>query len=87
VGEFSSHAHRLGVLGLMLAVHTVPAGASRRALADDFAVPHWDELEAACDPTTVARDCRPCARPVARMVWRHAVAIIVALSEYICEAC
>jgi hypothetical protein len=46
--EFSSSAHRLGVLSLLIAVHTAPAAASRHALADDFGVPLRDELEAAC---------------------------------------
>lgn len=43
-GEFSSPAHRFGVLGLVAAVHTAPARASRQAMADDFAVPCRDEL-------------------------------------------
>jgi hypothetical protein len=51
-GEFSSPEHRLGVLGLVATVHTAPAAASRHALADDFAVPHRDALEAAFDPAT-----------------------------------
>ena len=43
-GEFSSPEHRLGVLGLVAAVHGAPAAARRHALADDFTVPHRDEL-------------------------------------------
>jgi spectinomycin phosphotransferase len=46
-GEFSTPAHRRGVLDLIIAMHTAPATASRRALTDDFSLPHRDELEAA----------------------------------------
>jgi spectinomycin phosphotransferase/16S rRNA (guanine(1405)-N(7))-methyltransferase len=48
-GEFSSPAHRRGVLDLLVTIHTAPAAASRRALPDDFAVPLRAELEAALD--------------------------------------
>ena len=48
--EFSSPAHRRAVLDLVAATHTAPPAARRRALADDFRVPHRDELEAACQP-------------------------------------
>jgi hypothetical protein len=46
-GEFSGPEHRRAMLDLIVAVHTAPGTAGRRALADDFAVPHRDELEAA----------------------------------------
>jgi spectinomycin phosphotransferase/16S rRNA (guanine(1405)-N(7))-methyltransferase len=45
-GEFSTPAHRGATLDLVVAVHIAPSAASRHAMADDFAVPHRDELEA-----------------------------------------
>ncbi len=46
-GEFSTPEHRRAVLDFVTAVHTAPDVASRNAHADDFAIPHRDELEAA----------------------------------------
>ncbi len=45
-GEFPTPAHQCAVLDLIVAVHAAPATARRHALADDFVVPHRDELEA-----------------------------------------
>lgn len=81
-GEFASPAHRLGVLGLLTALHTAPAAARRHALADDFTVPHRDGLEAACDPADDPGDCGPCTRPVAQLLQRHAAAIRRVLGRY-----
>ena len=74
-GEFASPGHRLGVLGLVAAVHTAPAAASRHALPDDFVVPQRDELEAAWDPCRPLPDCGPYARPVTLLVQRNAAAL------------
>jgi spectinomycin phosphotransferase/16S rRNA (guanine(1405)-N(7))-methyltransferase len=74
-GDFSSPAHRLGVLGLVVAVHTAPAAASRHALADDFAVPHRDELEAACDNGAEPADWGPYARPASLLIQQNAAPI------------
>jgi hypothetical protein len=63
-------------------VHTAPGAASRHALADDFAVPLRDGLEAACDPAREAPDCGPYARPVSLLVQRHAAAIQRLLARY-----
>lgn len=79
---FFSPGHRLGVLGLVAAVHTAPAAARRRALADDFAVPHRDELEAACDPGRDATDCGPYARPAACLLRQHAEPVRRLLDRY-----
>ena len=81
-GEFSSPEHRLGVLGLVAAVHNAPAAARRRALADDFAVPHRDELEAACAPGGEAPGCGPYARPAWLLVQRHAAPLRRLLDRY-----
>jgi hypothetical protein len=77
-GEFSSPAHRLGVLGLLAAVHTAPAAASRHALGDDYAVPHRDDLEAAGE----AADCGPYARPAALLMQQHAAPVRRLLARY-----
>jgi hypothetical protein len=81
-GEFSSPAHRLSVLGLLVDTHTAPAAASRRALADDFAVPCRDELEAACAPAGDVADCGPYARPMSLLARRHAGPIQRLLAHY-----
>ena len=80
-GEFSSPEHRLGVLRLVAAVHTAPAAASRHALADDFAVPHRDALEAAFDPANDA-DCGPYALRASLLVRRSAAPIWELLARY-----
>jgi Phosphotransferase enzyme family len=80
-GEFSSPAHRLGVLGLLAAMHTAPAAARRHALADDFAVPHRDELAAACAAGPAA-DGGPYARPAALLARQNAAPIGRLLARY-----
>jgi len=47
-GDFSTPAQRRGVLDLIVALHTAPAGTRRHAMAEDFAVLHRDELKLAC---------------------------------------
>jgi spectinomycin phosphotransferase/16S rRNA (guanine(1405)-N(7))-methyltransferase len=81
-GEFSSPAHRLSVLGLLVDTHTAPPAASRRALADDFAVPYRDELEAACAPAGEIADCGPYARPVSLLARQHAAPLQRLLARY-----
>jgi aminoglycoside phosphotransferase (APT) family kinase protein len=81
-GEFSSPAHRRAVLGLLTALHTAPDAASRHALADDFAVPHRDELEVACDPAGRTRDYGPYARPTSLLIGGHAAPIRRLLARY-----
>jgi spectinomycin phosphotransferase len=81
-GEFSSPEHRLGVLRLVAAVHTAPAAATRHALADDFAVPHRDALEAAFDPANDAADCGPYARRTSLLVRQNAAPIRQLLARY-----
>jgi spectinomycin phosphotransferase/16S rRNA (guanine(1405)-N(7))-methyltransferase len=44
-GEFSTPAHRQGILDLIVELHAVPTTVVRHAMADDFTVPHRDELE------------------------------------------
>jgi Phosphotransferase enzyme family len=81
-GEFSSPGHRLGVLGLVAAMHTAPAAASRHALPDDFAVPQRDDLEAACDPARALRDCGPYARTTSVLVQQNAAPLGRLVARY-----
>jgi hypothetical protein len=81
-GEFPTPAHRLAVLGLVIAVHAAPAAAGRHALADDFAVPHRDELEAALAASDAGQECGPYARPVALLLAEHAKAVRRLLARY-----
>ncbi len=43
--DFSTPAHRRRLLDLVVDLHTAPSAAARHALADDFTIPHRDELE------------------------------------------
>jgi Phosphotransferase enzyme family len=82
-GEFASPEHRLGTLGLVAAVHTAPAAARRRALADDYAVPHRDDLEAArAGDAGDGADCGPYARPAAVLLRQHAGPVGQLLDRY-----
>ena len=81
-GEFSSPGHRLGVLGLVTAVHAAPATASRLAPVDDFAVPQRDALEAAFDPANDVAGCGPYALRTSLLVRRNATAIRQLLARY-----
>jgi hypothetical protein len=63
-GEFALPGHLDAVLDLLIAVHTAPRAARLRAMTDDYAIPHRDELEAAVD--AVARRDGPEPGPFAR---------------------
>jgi hypothetical protein len=87
-GEFSAPAHRSAVLGLVIAVHTAPAAARRRAAAEDFAIAHRDELEPAlglgdraCDPPG-RPDRGPYARPAAVLLAGNAGPLRRLLARY-----
>jgi aminoglycoside phosphotransferase (APT) family kinase protein len=80
-GEFSAE-HRRAVAGLVAAVHNAPAAARRRALADDFTVPHRDELAAACDPARAVPGAGPYAGPAARLIRQHAAPLGALLARY-----
>src|SRR5262249_21719946 len=66
-GEFSTLAHRRGLLDLIIGVHTAPAAARRHAAADDFTVPYRAGLEGAlAAPGTP--ESGPSARPAALLL-------------------
>jgi hypothetical protein len=81
-GEFPTPAHRCAVLGLIIDVHTAPTAASRHALADDFEVPHRDELAAALSATDIVKECGPYARPTALLVADYAAPVRRLLARY-----
>ncbi len=74
--------HRRGLLELIIALHTAPGAASRRACADDFAIPHRDGLEAVLGSAAAARDCGPYARPAALLLASYAAPIQRVLARY-----
>jgi hypothetical protein len=80
-GDGRSPEHRLGVLGMVVAVHTAPGRAREHALADEFMVPFRDQVEAVCagDDGT---DCGPYARPLSGLFRAHAPAVRAALDRY-----
>ena len=80
-GAFATPAHRRGLLDLLIAVHTAPGAASRRAGTDDFVVPHRDELEAALGSAAGAGDCGPYARPAAALLACHAAPVLRLLTR------
>ena len=81
-GDYSAPGHREVLLGLVIAVHTAPAAARRRAGADDFAIQHRDELAAALRPGAPVPDCGPYAGPAARLLAGHAAGLAGALARY-----
>ena len=81
-GEFSTPAHRHAVLDLIIAIHTAPSAVYRHAMADDFAVPHRDELEAIFDRDRDVRDCGPYARRTSVLLVENAAPIQRLLARY-----
>jgi spectinomycin phosphotransferase/16S rRNA (guanine(1405)-N(7))-methyltransferase len=80
-GEFAP-GQRRAVLALVTGVHTAPAGARRRALTDDFAVPCRAELEAACDLAAAIPGGGPYASRVTLLLRQNAAAIQQLLARY-----
>lgn len=80
-GDYSGDAHRRAVLDMLVAIHATPRPASRPALADDFAIPHRDELEAALAGAD-ADGAGPFAGPLAQLVARHAQTVRASLDFY-----
>jgi hypothetical protein len=81
-GEFSTPVHRRALLGLVIAVHTAPTAVRRHARADDFAVPHRDELEATLHTADDVGDCGPYARPMSLLLAENAASVQRLLARY-----
>jgi Phosphotransferase enzyme family len=85
-GDFPTPEHRHAVLDLVVAVHTAPESARRHALADDFAIPSRDAVEAALDrksnPMTDIASCGPHAQDTATLIADNASALRAELARY-----
>lgn len=80
-GEFSTPAHRRGALDCIVALHMSAPAAARQARADDFAIPHRDELQAAISRADFP-ECGPYARPAALLLASSAVPVRRLLARY-----
>jgi hypothetical protein len=80
-GEFAP-GQRRATLTLVTGLHTAPAAARRRALADDFTVPYRAELEAALDQTVAIPGAGPYASVVTALLRQNAAAIRRLLARY-----
>lgn len=67
-GDYSSPEHRRAVFDLIVRLHAAPAAAAAGALADDFTIPHRDELDAALDPAHRPVDRSPYTRRAAELL-------------------
>jgi Phosphotransferase enzyme family len=86
-GRFAGPAHRRAVFGLIVATHTAPAEARRSAGAEDFVIPHRDELESALGPGHVAgagpgEASGPYERPAAALLAGNAGPLRRLLARY-----
>ncbi|MFI6759838.1 phosphotransferase family protein [Micromonospora sp. NPDC050417] len=81
-GDYSAPGHRAALLDLVVAVHAAPEAVRGHAMADDFAVPHRDELEAGLRSGDDVEDCGPYARPSATLVAAHASPLRRLLGHY-----
>jgi len=82
-GEFSAE-NRRAMLDMVIAVHTTPGAATVGAMTDDFAIPHWDELETLLDPVALGDvpERGPFTRPVSHLVAANSRAIESLLDRY-----
>jgi spectinomycin phosphotransferase/16S rRNA (guanine(1405)-N(7))-methyltransferase len=81
-GEFFTAAHRYALLDLVIAVHTAPSAVGRHASADNFAVPHRDELEAGLGGAADVGACGPYARACSSLLVENAAPIRRLLARY-----
>ncbi|MFD0658993.1 phosphotransferase family protein [Thermocatellispora tengchongensis] len=81
-GEFATEEHRRAALDLVIAVHGVPPEERRRAMEDDFAIPHRDELELVTRAPESVRDLGPYARATAMLLGENAQAVTRLLGRY-----
>ena len=90
-GSFPGPAHRQAVLDMLVAIHAAPPAVGRHALADDLAIPHRDELDAAlAEASTAGTDAAvcgtaaagPCAGPLASLIAKHSGPLHAALDIY-----
>jgi Phosphotransferase enzyme family len=82
-GEFSLE-NRQALLTMVIAVHRTSGAASVRAMTEDFAIPHRDELEGLIAPAVLGGipERGPFTRPVAQLVAANKRAIESLLAGY-----
>ena len=81
-GEFSTPAHRRGVLDMVVTLHTVPTTATPHAPVDDFSIPHRDELELSIHLNDDIPDGGPYAARTLALLTDHATNIRRLLGQY-----
>lgn len=79
-GEWAP-GQRARLAEMLAAVHMAPPEARRHALAEEFAIPFRDELEAGCSGRGIS-DRGPYALPLGRLLAEHATAIRRTLQRY-----
>lgn len=70
-GEYGSASDRTAILDLLVTLHASPGRVTRRALVDDFVIPHGDELERARDELGTPWDAGPYSEPARELLARH----------------
>lgn len=80
-GSFPGPAHRQAVLDMLVAIHAAPPAVARLALADDLAIPHRDQLDAALAETGTGA-AGPYAGPLASLMASHAAPLRAALDIF-----
>ncbi len=80
-GEFSGPEHRLGVLELLVAMHTAAPAARRRAQTDDLSIAFRDALEASLSGAA-DHDRGPYAVPTAELLAAHGPRLRALLARY-----
>jgi spectinomycin phosphotransferase/16S rRNA (guanine(1405)-N(7))-methyltransferase len=85
-GSFPGPGHRQAVLDMLVAIHAAPPSVARHALADDLAIPHRDQLDAALAEAATAESSAsatgPYAGPLASLMAGHAGPLGAALDIY-----
>ena len=71
-GDFATSAHRRGVLDVLVGLHAAPTATSRHVRAEDFAVPHRDELESTFDHNGVRWEGGPYASLTSELLVENA---------------
>jgi spectinomycin phosphotransferase/16S rRNA (guanine(1405)-N(7))-methyltransferase len=70
-GEFSTRAHRRGVLDLIVDLHATPTTTVPSARTDDFALHHRSELESTLRRDDIAREAGPYGSLMTALIARH----------------
>jgi len=80
-GDFDTKAHRQVVLDFVVALHTAPEPARRRAVTDDLGIAHRDELDAVLDTAADAAS-GPYGQKTVELIAAHEASIHRLLARY-----